>query len=115
MIWTFRIFFVLLVALCVEAHLNKVHAKKGPPEMKKFWELYNDKKVKYSLGLCFLLNNVVTFQKKFFVYSLIKLRLAPNYANPTNQKGQMPPRRLFILTRGIQIRGQPIKNLKNNF
>jgi hypothetical protein len=28
---------------------------------------------------------------------------------PTNQKGQMPPRRLFTLTRGIQIRGQPIK------
>jgi hypothetical protein len=28
----------------------------------------------------------------------------------TNQKGQMPPRRLFTLTRGIQIRGQPIKN-----
>jgi hypothetical protein len=24
----------------------------------------------------------------------------------------MPPRRLFTLTRGIQIRGQPIKNLK---
>ena len=41
----------------------------------------------------------------------------------TNQKGQMPPRRLFTLTRGIQIRGQPIKDykrkllkfLKNNF
>ena len=27
----------------------------------------------------------------------------------------MPPRRLFTLTRGIQIRGQPIKNYKKKF
>ena len=33
----------------------------------------------------------------------------------TNQKGQMPPRRLFTLTRGIQIRGQSIKIFFENF
>ena len=32
------------------------------------------------------------------------------YQPPTNKKEQMPPQRLFTLTRGIQIRGQPIKN-----
>ena len=32
----------------------------------------------------------------------------------TNQKEQMPPWHLFTLTRGIQIRRQPIKNYKKN-
>ena len=36
-------------------------------------------------------------------------------AHTTNQKGQMLPRRLFTLNRGIQIRGQPIKKYKKNF
>jgi hypothetical protein len=35
--------------------------------------------------------------------------------NGTNHKGQMLPRHLFTLTRGIQIRWQPIKNYKKNF
>ena len=30
----------------------------------------------------------------------------------TNKKEQMPPQRLITLTRGIQIRGQPIENYK---
>ena len=67
MIWTFRIFITFLFALCVEAHLNKVHAKKGPPEVKKFWELYNDKKIKYRLGLCFCWMMSILFKIKFFV------------------------------------------------
>jgi hypothetical protein len=37
------------------------------------------------------------------------------YVQFTNQKGQMPPRRQFTLTREIPIRGQPIKNYKPNF
>ena len=30
----------------------------------------------------------------------------------TNKKEQMPPQRLITLTRGIQIRGQPIRSYK---
>ena len=71
MIWTFRIFFTFLFALCVEAHLNKVHAKKGPPEVKKFWELYNDKKIKYRLGLCFCWMMSILFKIKFYAHTVI--------------------------------------------
>ena len=34
------------------------------------------------------------------------------YVEITNKKEQMPPLRLITLTRGIQIRGQPIENYK---
>ena len=58
-----------------------------------------------------------TFKRSGNVYLRTYLRsyYLPCNIKFTNQKGQTPPRRLFILTRGIQIRGQPIKNYKKIF
>ena len=48
-----------------------------------------------------------------FVVLLGQIKSKLNYRLlTTNPKGQMPPRRLCTLTRGIQIRGQPIKYYK---
>jgi hypothetical protein len=60
------------------------------------------------------LRSSITFVILFcFVYSIEILSLTTNVKFEKgvpikNQKGQMPPRRLFTLTRGIQIRGQPL-------
>jgi hypothetical protein len=45
-----------------------------------------------------------------FKYS--KLNMDDFSVLTTNKKGQMPPQHLITLTRGIQIRGQPIKIYK---
>jgi NADH:ubiquinone oxidoreductase subunit 6 (subunit J) len=47
----------------------------------------------------------------YLFYPIIMKRLCI-LLYPTNKKGQMPPQLLITLTRGIQIRGQPIKKLQ---
>ena len=45
-------------------------------------------------------------------HSLDFTKQITKYVEITNKKEQMPPLRLIPLTRGIQIRGQPIENYK---